>query len=355
MKSFKSKTLRLVGIGAALSLALAACGSQSGSAGSGGAGGKTLTKITTAVFQSELYSLQFFAKEKGFDTEHGLDVSFVTPSNGPAAAQLLLAGQIQAWFTDPLIILTAAAKGQDIKVGAYFVPQQQYWILVPKNSDLPASSAPFNEKMQALKGKKIGVSGIGSGTDHALSLGLLEAGVSADSVRRVGIGQQQAAIGQLNAGGIDGYVSFSVAGNIEIEKQTGARVYVAYGDSSTPAAVRDLPDGALAVSGDYAQKHPEVIASYLAALEEAYAWAQKNPDEAAAILNKYVFNGKDLALAKQVLPQTMSQVFAHIPPGFKMSSAAFDSGVSALRKLGVIPASSNLDFKSVVIPSAQGN
>ena len=72
-----------------------------------------LTKFTSAVFQSELYLPDYVAKDKGFDAAHGIVMNFVTPSNGAAAAQLMLAGQVQGWFTDPLIVLTAAAKGQE--------------------------------------------------------------------------------------------------------------------------------------------------------------------------------------------------------------------------------------------------
>jgi ABC-type nitrate/sulfonate/bicarbonate transport system substrate-binding protein len=59
-------------------------------AGVGGrseAAGQTLRPFTIAVFQSEAYLADYVARDEGFGARHGLDIKFVTPSNGAAAAQ----------------------------------------------------------------------------------------------------------------------------------------------------------------------------------------------------------------------------------------------------------------------------
>src|SRR3954470_6467128 len=94
--------------------------------------GKT-TPFTMAVFQSELYLADFVAKEKGFDARHGLEFKFVTPQSGAAAAQLLLAGTVQGWLTDPIIILTAAGQGHAIKIAGLSAPTLAYTLLVSKD------------------------------------------------------------------------------------------------------------------------------------------------------------------------------------------------------------------------------
>ncbi|MHB1784702.1 MAG: hypothetical protein ACYCS7_00950, partial [Acidimicrobiales bacterium] len=93
------KVVRSASAGFALVLVLAACGNSGGSgtaAKSGNSGttdtSKPLTNFTSAVFQSELYLPDYVAKDKGFDAAHGIDMHFVTPSSGSAAAQLMLAG-----------------------------------------------------------------------------------------------------------------------------------------------------------------------------------------------------------------------------------------------------------------------
>ncbi|MHB1786534.1 MAG: ABC transporter substrate-binding protein, partial [Acidimicrobiales bacterium] len=263
--------------------------------------------------------------------------------------------QVQGWVTDPLIVLTAASKGQDIKMAGLEVPNLQYWLLVSKNGNWPSNSASFQEKMAALKGKTIGVSGIGAGTDHALLAGLNEAGVPLNAVTRVGIGQQTAAIGQLQAGRIDGFVSFSLAGNLLIEQQTGARLYVSFGDQGVPASVRNIPDGALAVQGSFAQQHPKVIANWLAAEQEAINWIRNNSAEAAVELNNNVYKGAQLALAQKVIPELLSGggPFASIPPGFKVPRTSFELGVTTLKALGIVSNTSALTYNDVVIPSAR--
>ena len=190
------------------------------------AAAQTPRPFTIAVFQSEAYLADYVAKDQGFDAKHGLDFKFVTPSNGAAAAQLMLAGAVNGWLTDPLIILGAAAQGYGIRMAGVLAPAISYWVLVSKEDQWPSANATLNEKIAAFKGKRIAVSGIGAGTDHALLLLLKTGHLEASDVTRIGIGQQQAAIGQLEAGRIDAFVSFSLAGNAEIEQQTGARLYL---------------------------------------------------------------------------------------------------------------------------------
>lgn len=314
---------------------------------------KTTTNFTEAVFQSELYLPDFVAKAQGFDAAHCIDMHFVTPSSGSAAAQLLLAGQVQGWFTDPLIILTAASKGQDIKMAGIVVPQCSYYLLVSKNEKWPPASASFDTKMAALKGKTIGVSGIGAGTDHALLAGLAEAGISASDVHRVGIGQQQAAIGQLQAGRIDAFVSFAIAGNIEIEQQAGAQLYVNYMDPSVPASVRQIPGLGAAVQGTFASQHPDVVSEWLAASQEAHQWIQAHQSQAATILDQNVFKGAQPALSTQVVSQLLSGPFNSVPAGFKVSQSEYNLATSTLQKLGII--STLPPYGSTVISSAQSS
>ena len=331
------------------------CGLLTLIAGSRLAIAQTLTDFTMAVFQSEVYLADYVVKDKGFGAKHGLNIKFVTPASGAAAAQLMLAGAIQGWATDPLIILNAANQGHDIKMAGIVTPRLMYTILVRKDAAWPAEDAPFVEKMAGLKGKRIGVSGIGAGTDNALILMLKAAGLSAADVTRVGIGQQQAAIGQLGAGSIDAFVSFSLAGNAIIQQQTGARLYITTRAPIVPEAVQAVPHFAFAVAGEFAAKNPKQVAGWLAAEQEAMAWIRNNPDEAATILDKYVFNSQQPDLARKIIPQMLSTYFVNIFPGFKIPRKAFAALQGASRELATVQAVKPATFADVVLPSARGD
>lgn len=317
------------------------------------AGGAEPKPFTMAVFQSELYLADYVAKDKGFDAKNGLDFKFVTPSSGAAAAQLLLAGSVQGWLTDPIIILTAAGQGNAIKIAGLSAPTLAYSVLVSKDGPWPSSDATFDAKMTALKGKAIGVSGIRAGTDNALVLMLKAAGLSDTDVTRVGIGQQQAAIGQLQGGRIDAFVSFSLAGDAVIERETGARLYMTTQDKDVPASVRAVPGGTYAVSADFAAQHPEDVAHWLAAEAEADEWIKGHPDDAAVVLNKYVFGGQQIDLAKAVLPKLISTYLANTPNKFKMARARYEGAVDAAKTLGLIADPQLLGYDKVVIVSAR--
>jgi NitT/TauT family transport system substrate-binding protein len=318
-----------------------------------GAAAQSPTPFTMAVFQSELYLADYVAKEKGFDAKQGLEFKFVTPSSGAAAAQLLLAGNVQGWLTDPIIILTAAGQGHAIKIAGLSAPTLAYSVLVSKDGDWPPATAPFAAKMAALKGKTIGVSGIRAGTDNALVLMLKAAGLSDTDVTRVGIGQQQAAIGQLQGGSINAFVSFSLAGDAMIEREAGARLYMTTQDKDVPDSVRAVPGATFAVSADFVAQHPEEVARWLAAEETAVEWIKARPDEAAVVLDKYVFGGKQIELAKAVLPKLISTYLANAPLHFKMARARFEGAVNAAKTLGVVADPQQLVYDKVVIARAR--
>jgi ABC-type nitrate/sulfonate/bicarbonate transport system substrate-binding protein len=309
--------------------------------------------LTIAVFQSEGYLPDYVAKDKGFGEKYGLDINFVTPASGSAAAQLLLAGGVQGWSTDPLIILTAASRGYDIKIAGISAPTFTYTILVSKEGNWPAETAPLTDKLKALKGKRIGVSGIGAGTDNALIMLLKTAGLGVEDVTRVAIGQQQAAIGQLSAGRIDAFVSFSLAGNAVIEEQAGARNYISTLNPEVPEQVRQIPHLGFAVSGEYASKNPKAVQGWLNAERDAIAWIRANPTEAAAILNKYVFNNQQAELAKKIVPQALDSFFKYTRDDFKLPPDRFELVVQEGRDVGAFKDTKEPTYDAVVLSSAQ--
>lgn len=311
-----------------------------------------LTPFTIAVFQSEGYLPDYVVKDKGFGEAHGLDIKFVTPSSGSAAAQLLLAGGVQGWSTDPLIIATAAGRGYDIRIAGVSAPTFVYTILVSQEGDWPDDAASLEERISALKGKRVGVSGIGAGTDNALIMLLNTAGLSADDVTRVAIGQQQAAIGQLAAGRIDAFVSFSLAGNAMIEKEAGARTYIFTQGEDIPESVSDTPHLAFAVSSEFANSNPEAVQGWLDAEREAIAWIRDNPEEASEILNTHLFNGKEDEIAKQIVNQALATFFSKTRDDFKMPPSSFDRVIAEGRAVGAFEGGEPT-YEEVVLPSAQ--
>jgi ABC-type nitrate/sulfonate/bicarbonate transport system substrate-binding protein len=311
------------------------------------------TPFTIAIFQSEGYLPDFVAKEKGFGEKHGIDIRFVTPASGSAAAQLLLAGAVQGWTTDPLIILTAASRGYDIKVAGSSAPHLAYTVMASAQGRWPPDSASLVDRIRALKGKRIGVSGIGAGTDNALLALLKIAGLGVADVTRVAIGQQQAAIGQLSAGRIDAFVSFSLAGNAVIREQTGARQFISTLSPDAPASIRLIPQFAFAVSGEFAAKNPAAVQGWLQAEADAVAWIRAHPDDAAVILNKYVFNDKNLDLAKTIVPLGIQSYFKDTRLDFKLSESAFDAIVQEGRDVAAFKDTREPAYKDVVLPFAR--
>jgi hypothetical protein len=95
------------------------------------------------------------------------------------------------------------------------------------------------------------------------------------------------------------------------------------------------------------------VAHWLAAEAEADEWIKAHPDDAAVVLDKYVFDGKQLALAKAVLPKLISTYLANTPREFKMARAPYEGAVNAAKTLGLIGDPQLLSYAKVVIASAR--
>ena len=153
--------------------------------GASAADEKTLVKFPTATFLVDTYATDFVGKELGIFEKHGLDVTFAYPPSGATAAQLLLAGEIRGWNGPMDYAIQSAAKGADLKMaGMPFVTTTDY-IVVSSKGTWPARNASFEEKIKALKGKTVGVSGIGAGTATGGLMPGQSGRLSADAINKL--------------------------------------------------------------------------------------------------------------------------------------------------------------------------
>lgn len=311
---------------------------------------KELTAWTTAVFPGELYLLDYVAQSEGFFEDHGLDVTFTTPQDGATAARLLLADEIQGWTTDIFIVLNANAQGQDIKMAGLQLNTNTYKILSDADADW-ATGTDFESKMLSLKGKTVGVTGIGAGTDRALIAALAEVGLTEEDVNRVGIGTTQAGVAQLAANRIDAYVEFAAAGTRRIESLGEGQLYVDLGQEA-PESVASIPIGAIAVKGSFAEANPELVSEWMAAQWDAFQFIQENPEEAGQILADNVFNGEDLDLAIAVIEEYIESIYPRTLDELKVSEESFEAARQALIRQGAMDDDAAM-FADVVLEGAR--
>jgi ABC-type nitrate/sulfonate/bicarbonate transport system substrate-binding protein len=316
---------------------------------------KSLVKFPTATFLVDTYATDFVAKDKGIFEKHGLDVTFTYPPSGATAAQLLLAGEIRGWNGPMDYAIQAAAKGADLKMAGMPFPTTTDYIIVSTTGTWPAVNAPYEEKIKALKGKTIGVSGIGAGTDHMLIAVLNSVGLADSDVHRVAVGPSIGGLGQLQSGRIDAYVDFSKSGVHLIESKGAGKLYVDLAhDKDVPNAVKIGASNALIVEGKFATANPKIVEAYVAAQRDAIEFIKAHPDEAAKIVAKHVFKGDHEDWIKDDLAGLLPGMSSQNAQGLRVSKPVYANWLDLLDKQGYgvskVPAAA---YDNVVLPLAR--
>lgn len=152
--------------------------------------------VNLAVPASSVSQVPFYvSQERGYYKEEGLEVNLIVMS--APVANLALIGQNVEFSTVPTAALSAALRGAPLRVifNAFYRPL--VWLY----------SKPELRAVKDLKGKRVGVAGIGSGPDHLLRELLRQNGLEPGrDVTILGLGVQSNLFTALSTGGIDASV-----------------------------------------------------------------------------------------------------------------------------------------------------
>ena len=118
-------------------------------------------------------------------------------------------------------------------------------------------------------------------------------------------------------------------------------------------SVKRIPHLAFAVSRDYATKNPDAVKGWLNAERDAIAWMRENQDEAASILNKYVFKDQNLELARKIIPKALDSFFKSTRTDLKMPKSAFDLVLVEGRTVEAFKDTKEPTYQAAVLPFAQ--
>lgn len=293
--------LQFMGLGAAaLSAAplLSACGSGSSAAGSP-------EKFGIASFPGDVYFWDEVALKQGLYEEHNLVVDkHLTPQSGVQGMQLLVAEGIDGFGVDTLVLMSTFAnstKGKRPQLIGTRTVSSTYGIVAAPGLEIPDESASFTEKMQALKGKTIGVSQIGAGSDHQLRLALEEAGMEYGDVTALAVGPSAQMIPNIKEGRIDAAVAVQWTSTRHIAEETGGAVLLDFADASAPAIMREQTSACMAVRENTLENDPEVVENWLAVQKAAAKWMVDNPEDAADLLNQSALGGNSPDIAAEYI------------------------------------------------------
>ncbi len=339
---FRAKALTTVAL--AVALALSACGGNSPSgAASKSSGGGDLGKMTMAFPVELTLSTPNFvvAQGCGFWDQLGLKVDFLFGSSGTENIGAITSNRAQMSFLDMGNLGSLVDKGQkNLKVIYHWNPTNIFEVMALEKSGIKSAAD--------LKGKKVGISGLGSVTRYLLQASLEQAGLKESDVNLVTVGATRVAA--LESGQIDALVGWD-----QIRKQIEGDGYKTVDLGLGKGKV--VPSNMLITSDSVLSQRPDAVKAFVRGLNNATQWSVDHPDQAFDVVKKAMPAQTQKEDSAKVQVQTRLDSFKSYDtskPFGDFDVAAWQSSADLLARLGAIPAT--FDVKNYVtkdyIPSA---
>jgi NitT/TauT family transport system substrate-binding protein len=240
------------------------------------AGAPETPKVSLAYIPISNFLTAYVAKDQGYFTAHGLDVTLVPINQGNTGVAGIVSKSVELSTPTPTTFLQAVDNGVDLVVVAathtYPTPNK-VGLLVSATSDVTTA--------KDLVGKKVGINGIGGMQFVLLQDWLTKHGVNPKLVTFVEISFPQMA-DALQAGQVDA---------VTISEPFYQRVISSKIGRMLADLQADIPAGTLGTmyvsTGEWAKKNPGTVAAFRASLEDATRFIKIDPEAAKKSLTTY--------------------------------------------------------------------
>ena len=254
-----------------LVLLLSACGgTTTGSTGnSGGSGNSTpiSLKIMVGGLNKQIYLPNELTQQLGFFAQEGLNVTLIDEASGQSSEQEVLAGQVDAGSGsyNHTIELQAAGKQMESVVQLGIAPGEAEMV---SNKVASQVQSPAD-----LKGRNLGVTELGSGTQTLTQILLHKVGVSTDQVHFIPVGAGDTFIAAMQQGRIDAGMTTEPTISRVISTGLG-KVLVDLRDPNTTqqALGGPYPFICLFMQVDYVNSHKDVVQKIVNAYVKTLKW-----------------------------------------------------------------------------------
>jgi ABC-type nitrate/sulfonate/bicarbonate transport system substrate-binding protein len=241
----------------------------------------------------------FVAEEKGYFKDEGIKLGD-RPRLGTGAkvAAALKSGSIDLGagvLTDAFNLAESAGSG-GTRVTTSLVTEYYVDIVVGKGFKAPGDVASLESRVKSLVGKKIGITGPGSGTEALVTYLFARIGKNAKTdATLVNLGSAAtSAIGALKSGRVDALSFFQPIGQ-QVEADGSGRILI----SPAKGDVADMMGalhGVVFSTQKLLKKKKEEVDGFQNAIKRAQQDVQGDPDEVRALLEKYLKDTSPKAL-----------------------------------------------------------
>jgi len=287
--------------------------------------GARLDKVTVAGWSKPITEVMplLVDEDKDFYKAQRIELAYVAGAGSADAIRNILSGQADVAFSDPGTFFAALDKGEKLRAIYDIYPQNVFNVVALKGSNI--------SKPADLKGKKIGVYSLASGTRQALQVLLHTAGLSEADVTVVVTGLLNFA--PLMQGQVDATAATDTG--LLIGRRRGLpEVNVIEVGKYLPVS-SDL----FVVREDTYQQRRAVLQRFLRAYRDAAVWMMTRPEEAAQLAVKRAIDGTDPTLNLEIIKlrnaASVSELTRKSGLG-TMDVTALQAAADTYRKLGLI-------------------
>lgn len=309
----------------ALVLSGAACQKPKQAASADGpCAGETL-RISQATDGSMLYIADEIAAAKGMFAKQGLTIDRIALGGGSEAVQALVGGSADVTLSTHPTVLSTREKGGPVLTFATVMDSLLYGLTM--KSDIAPEEESEEAVVDALRGKKVGITSAGSSTDRIMRYMFLQHGLDPDKdVEIVATGGSSEMVASFARGSIDAYVISPPASIIGAEKGDG-EVALDLSDGTVPAFDDILWLTAL-TSKEALDKKKEALVCYSRALNKAVELIHSDPEQAKKAVRK-----KYEQLSDEQFEEAFDQVVSATPKSVAVDPADADAAYRFEKKV----------------------
>ncbi|MYN13623.1 ABC transporter substrate-binding protein [Pusillimonas sp. TS35] len=236
---------------------------------------KPISEITQILAEPEL----------GHFRHEGLTLNYLPGAGGGDALRNLLSGQADVAFTDPGSFFAALDKGAKLRAIYDIYPQNVFNVVTLEGSPIQSAAD--------LKGKRIGVYSLSSGTRQNLQILLHKAGLNEGDVTII----------------VTGLLNFAplMQGQVDATAATDTGLLLAkYRGLKNPGVIKvadylNYSSDLFVVREEDYQRRKPLLQRFLRAYRASTQWMMGHPDDAARLAVKYAIDGRDPVLNRQII------------------------------------------------------
>ncbi|HTD20074.1 MAG TPA: ABC transporter substrate-binding protein [Ktedonobacteraceae bacterium] len=336
-----SRSRWLLATGIILVLILSACGGSGTTTTTTTANGTTTTithlKIMVGGLSKQIYLPNMLTQQLGYFAQEGLDVTLIDEASGQSSENQVLAGQVDAGSGsyNHTIELQALGKQMEAVVLLNVAPGEAEIV--------SAKAASQIHSVKDLKGKNLGVTELGSGTQTLTTALLHNAGITPDQVHFVPVGAGDTFIAALQQGRIDAGMTTEPTISRILSTGVGKVLVDLRTPQSTQAALGGpYPFISLFMNNGYVNSHKDVVQKLVNAYVKTLKWMHTHT--AAEIADK--MPADYYAGNKALYVTALQNQMAIFSPDGLMPAGAPQSVLNTEYQSNLVPKSKSIDLNS---------